>query len=52
MAKTIWNYPVIIDNMMNLEYLFWAAVGGACKRHRRRRARKLRYVAAGLLDHG
>ncbi|WP_225871092.1 glycoside hydrolase family 88 protein [Pedobacter frigiditerrae] len=19
-----WNYPVIIDNMMNLEYLFWA----------------------------
>lgn len=20
-----WNYPVIIDNMMNLEYLYWAA---------------------------
>ncbi|TRX60159.1 hypothetical protein FNH22_08920 [Fulvivirga sp. M361] len=24
-AKEDWQYPVIIDNMMNLEYLFWAA---------------------------
>ena len=23
-----WNYPVIIDNMMNLEMLFWAAKNG------------------------
>lgn len=23
-----WNYPVIIDNMMNLELLFWAAENG------------------------
>lgn len=23
--ETIYKYPVIIDNMMNLEYLFWAA---------------------------
>lgn len=24
-GKTLWKYPVIIDNMMNLELLFWAA---------------------------
>ncbi|WP_211309851.1 glycoside hydrolase family 88 protein [Mucilaginibacter yixingensis] len=23
-GKTMWHYPVIIDNMMNLELLFWA----------------------------
>lgn len=23
-ASDLWNFPVIIDNMMNLEYLFWA----------------------------
>ncbi len=23
--KKVWQYPVIIDNMMNLEYLMWAA---------------------------
>lgn len=23
--KDIWQYPVIIDNMMNLEFLFWAS---------------------------
>jgi unsaturated chondroitin disaccharide hydrolase len=23
-GKTLWKYPVIIDNMMNLELLFWA----------------------------
>ncbi len=29
-----WNYPVIIDNMMNLEMLFWASkhTGDACYR--------------------
>lgn len=24
-SSTVYNYPVIIDNMMNLEFLFWAA---------------------------
>ncbi len=27
-----WNYPVIIDNMMNLELLFWAAANGGSKK--------------------
>jgi hypothetical protein len=29
-----WDYPVIIDNMMNLELLFWAAENGGPKRLR------------------
>jgi hypothetical protein len=29
-----WDYPVIIDNMMNLELLFWAADHGGSKRLR------------------
>ncbi|WP_288425775.1 glycoside hydrolase family 88 protein [uncultured Spirosoma sp.] len=29
-----YNYPVIIDNMMNLEFLFWAAKNGGDKRLR------------------
>ena len=38
--KDIWQYPVIIDNMMNLEFLFWAAktsgdatISAACISH-------------------
>ena len=27
------NYPVIIDNMMNLEYLFWASKGSGNKKY-------------------
>ncbi len=27
-----WQFPVIIDNMMNLEYLFWAAAAGGDQR--------------------
>lgn len=30
--ETIYKYPVIIDNMMNLEYLFWAAKASGNKR--------------------
>jgi hypothetical protein len=26
--RRLWKYPVIIDNMMNLEMLFWAAANG------------------------
>jgi hypothetical protein len=29
-----WDYPVIIDNMMNLELLFWAAENGGSKKLR------------------
>jgi unsaturated chondroitin disaccharide hydrolase len=29
-----WGYPVIIDNMMNLELLFWSAENGGSKRLR------------------
>ena len=29
-----WGYPVIVDNMMNLELLFWAAENGGTKRMR------------------
>ncbi|MDR1779519.1 MAG: glycoside hydrolase family 88 protein [Tannerella sp.] len=29
-----WQYPVIIDNMMNLEFLFWAARASGDKRFR------------------
>lgn len=29
-----WSYPVIIDNMMNLELLFWAAREGGVPRYR------------------
>lgn len=28
-----WKYPVIIDNMMNLEFLFWAAEAGGDDRY-------------------
>jgi hypothetical protein len=27
-ARSSWKYPVIIDNLMNLEMLFWAAANG------------------------
>lgn len=30
-SKDKWQYPVIIDNMMNLELLFWAAENGGSK---------------------
>ncbi|MBI3112738.1 MAG: glycoside hydrolase family 88 protein [Ignavibacteriales bacterium] len=29
-----WGYPVIVDNMMNLELLFWASENGGTKRFR------------------
>ncbi len=29
-----WGYPVIVDNMMNLELLFWASENGGTKRMR------------------
>jgi len=29
-----WSYPVIIDNMMNLELMFWAAKNGPAERYR------------------
>ena len=32
--NTRWQYPVIVDNMMNLELLFWAAAHGGTKRMR------------------
>ena len=28
-----WQFPVIIDNMMNLEYLFWATAAGGDQRY-------------------